>query len=130
MGNLVIANYLVCSVKDGEGRFGEVIQGSTYALAPYLFFSVPIMILSNIVTLDERVIVDALNAIMYIWMAVMMLVMTQVIHNFDFLETIKNIAITIFTIGLIWLFAFIVFGLSYNLYDFFYQLYKEVTLYV
>ncbi|MBJ6362243.1 YIP1 family protein [Paenibacillus sp. GCM10012307] len=126
----VIANYLVCSVKDGEGRFGEVIQGSTYALAPYLFFSIPILILSNVVTLDERVIVDALSVIMYIWMGVMMLVMTQVIHNFDFLETIKNTAITIFTIGLIWLFVFIVFGLSYNLYDFFYQLYKEVMLYV
>jgi hypothetical protein len=57
----------------------------------------------------------------------MFIVMTQVIHNFDFLETLKNIAITVFAIGTIWLFAFIVFGLSYNLYDFFYQLYKEVT---
>lgn len=125
----IIANYLVCSVKDGEGKFREVIQGSTYALAPYLFFSIPTLLLSNIVTLDERVIVDSLNTVMFLWMGVMLIVMTQVIHNFDFVETLKNIAITIFTIGTIWLFAFLVFGLSYNLYDFFYQLYKEVTFY-
>ncbi|CAM4213847.1 streptogramin lyase [Paenibacillus endophyticus] len=125
----IIANYLVCSVKDGEGKFREVIQGSTYALAPYLFFSIPALILSNLVTLDERVIVDSLNTVMFLWMGVMLIVMTQVIHNFDFLETLKNIAITVFTIGTIWLFAFLVFGLSYNLYDFFYQLYKEVTFY-
>lgn len=125
----IIANYLVCSVKDGEGKFREVIQGSTYALAPYLFFSVPLLLLSNLVTLDERVIVDSINSLMFIWIGVMLIVMTQVIHNFDFLESLKNIAITVFTIGTIWLFAFIVFGLSYNLYDFFYQLYKEVTFY-
>ena len=59
----------------------------------------------------------------------MLIVMTQVIHNFDFMETLKNIVITVFTIGTIWLFAFLVFGLSYNLYDFFYQLYKEVIFY-
>jgi hypothetical protein len=123
----IIANYLVCSVKDGEGKFREVIQGSTYALAPYLFFSIPTLILSNIVTLDERVIVDSLGTIMYLWMGAMFIVMTQVIHNFDFVESLKNIAITVFAIGTIWLFAFIVFGLSYNLYDFFYQLYREVT---
>lgn len=125
----IIANYLVCSVKDGEGKFREVIQGSTYALAPYLFFSIPTLLLSNIVTLDERVIIDSLNTIMFLWMGVMLIVMTQVIHNFDFVETLKNIAITVFTIGTIWLFAFLIFGLSYNLYDFFYQLYKEVTFY-
>lgn len=125
----IIANYLVCSVKDGEGKFREVIQGSTYALAPYLFFSIPTLILSNLVTLDERVIVDSLNTVMFLWMGIMLIVMTQVIHNFDFMETLKNIAITVFTIGTIWLFAFLVFGLSYNLYDFFYQLYKEVTFY-
>jgi tetratricopeptide (TPR) repeat protein len=123
----IIANYLVCSVKDGEGKFREVVQGSTYALAPYLFFSVPITVLTNIVTLDERMIVDSLNSVMYLWMGVMFIVMTQVIHQFDFLETLKNTAITVFAIATIWLFAFIVFGLSYNLYDFFYQLYKEAT---
>ncbi|MBB6675267.1 YIP1 family protein [Cohnella nanjingensis] len=125
----IVANYLVCSIKDGEGKFREVFQGSTFALVPYLVFSVPILILSHIVTLEERVIVDTLTTVMYVWLAATFLVMTQVIHNFDFLETIKNSAITLFTIGIIWLFGFIVFGLSYNLYDFFYQLYKEVSFY-
>lgn len=123
----IIANYLVCSVRDGEGRFREVIQGSTYALAPYLFLTIPSIALSNIVTLDERIIIDALSAIMLLWTAAMMVVMTQVIHNYDFAETIKNTGITVFAIGTIWVFVLIVSGLTYNLYDFFYQLYKEAT---
>ncbi|RKP53081.1 hypothetical protein D7Z26_15215 [Cohnella endophytica] len=125
----IIANYLVCSVKDGEGKFREVVQGSTFALMPYLFFSVPLLVLSNVVTLDEKVIIGTLTSVMTLWLGAMFIVMTQVIHNFDFMETIKNSAITVFAIGTIWLFGFIVFGLSYNLYDFFYQLYKEVSFY-
>lgn len=123
----IIANYLVCSVRDGEGRFREVVQGSVYALAPFVFLSIPIMILSNILTYEERILVDSLTGIMYIWLAIMFIVMTQVIHNFDFMESLGNIGITAFAIGTIWLFAFIVSGLTYNLYDFFYQLYKEAT---
>ncbi|MDQ6417817.1 YIP1 family protein [Paenibacillus sp. LHD-117] len=123
----IIANYLVCSVRDGEGRFREVIQGSTFALAPYLFLSVPLIVLSNVVTLDERVIIDALNAAMLLWTAAMLIVMTQVIHNYDFAETLKNTGLTAFAIGIIWVFVLIVSGLTYNLYDFFYQLYKEAT---
>ncbi|KKC47153.1 hypothetical protein VE23_08380 [Paenibacillus sp. D9] len=123
----IIANYLVCSVRDGEGRFREVVQGSTYALAPYLFLSIPILILSNIVTLDEKVLVASLTTVTAIWLGVLFIVMTQVIHNFDFVETIKNSAVTVFAIGTIWLFGFIIFGLSYNLLDFFQELYKEVN---
>ncbi|MFB9278820.1 YIP1 family protein [Cohnella cellulosilytica] len=125
----IVANYLVCSVKDGEGKFREVIQGSTYALAPYLICSIPLIVLSNVITLEESAIFNAISMVMYLWMAVLFFVMTQVIHNFDFLESLKNIAVTVFAIGTIWLFGFIVFGLSYNLYDFFHQLYNEVIYY-
>ncbi|MCQ6558746.1 YIP1 family protein [Paenibacillus mendelii] len=36
----VIANYLVSTVKDGEGRLREVLQASTFAFAPYIVFMV------------------------------------------------------------------------------------------
>lgn len=125
----IIANYLVCSIKDGEGKFREVVQGSVYALSPYFFISVPVLILSNLASLDEAVLVHSLDFLATLWMLAMFFVMTQVIHNFDFLETFKNSAISVFAIVTIWLFGFIVFGLSYNLYDFFYELYKEVNIY-
>jgi sugar lactone lactonase YvrE/uncharacterized membrane protein (GlpM family) len=124
----IVANYLVCSVKDGEGKFREVIQGSVYALSPYVFFSIPLLLLSNIVSLDEAIIIHAMNMVMVLWLLSMFFVMTQVIHNFEFVETIKNSAVTVFAILTIWMFGFIIFGLSFNLYDFFYELYKEVNI--
>ncbi len=121
----IVANYLVSSVRGGEGRFREVVQSSAYALAPYLVFSLPLLLLSNIVVLEERVLVDALQQTMLIWLLCLFFVSMQVIHNFEFVETIRNSLITAFAIGIIWFFAFIVSGLTFNLYDFFIQLYRE-----
>ncbi|MBP1990960.1 YIP1 family protein [Paenibacillus eucommiae] len=125
----IIANYLVSTVKGGEGRFREVLQASTYALVPYIVLMVPVILLSNIVVLEERIVVDSIVQIMWIWIVVQFFIMTQVIHNFDFFEAVKNAAVTLFTIGVIWIFIVIMSGLSYNLFDFVKQIYREVTLY-
>lgn len=124
----IAANYLVCTVKDGEGRFREVLQGSICALLPYIVLSLPVIALSNAVVLEERIIVDALSRSSWIWLAVLYFVMTQVTHNFDFTETVRNALIIVFTIAVMWLFAFLIAALSYNLWDFFNQIYREVRL--
>jgi len=126
----VIANYLVSTVKDGEGRFREVLQASVYALVPYVLLMLPVIVLSNVVVLEERIIVDGLLQIMWLWVALLLFVMTQVIHNFDFMEAFKNSLITLFTIVVIWVLLIILGALSFNVYNFIYELTREVGQYV
>lgn len=123
----VIANYLVSTVKGGEGRFREVLQASAYAVVPYIVMTIPTILLSHIVVLEEWIVIDLLNKVMWLWIILLFFVMTQVIHNFDFLEAIKNACITLFTIGVIWVFIIIFVGLGANLYDFLGQIFREVT---
>ncbi len=123
----VIANYLVSAVKGGEGRFREVLQASTFAVVPYIVITIPATILTNFVVLEEWIVIDLIHRCMWIWIIVLFFVMTQVIHNFDFTEAIKNAVITMFTIGVIWVFVMIISGLAYNFYDFITQIYREVT---
>ncbi|QJD82010.1 YIP1 family protein [Cohnella herbarum] len=122
----VIANYLVSAVKGGEGRFREVLQASTFAIVPYIVVMIPATILTNFVVQEEWIIIDLAHRIMWIWIIVLFFVMTQVIHNFDFTEAIKNAVITLLTIGVIWVFVMIIGGLAYNFYDFVKQIYREV----
>jgi len=122
----VVANYLVSTVKGGEGRFREVFQASAFAIVPYIVITVPTAILTRFVVLEEWIVIDLIYRVMWIWILFLFFVMTQVIHNFDFTEAIKNAAITLLTIGVIWVFLMIIFGLSYNVYDFFAQTYREV----
>ncbi|GGD57274.1 YIP1 family protein [Paenibacillus nasutitermitis] len=126
----VVANYLVSTVKDGEGRFREVLQASVYALVPYILLMAPVIVLTNIVVLEERIIVDGLLQVMWLWVALLLFVMTQVIHNFDFMEAFKNSLITLFTIVVIWVLLIILGALSYNVYNFIYELTREVGQYV
>ena len=123
----IVANYLVSAVKGGEGRFREVLQASAYALIPYILLTVPAILISRFVVIEERIVVDSIDKLTWIWLAVLFFVMTQVIHNFDFLETVKNVLITLFTIAVIWIFLIIISGLGYNLLDFLQQIYREVT---
>jgi len=124
----VIANYLVSSIKHGEGHFREIFQASIYALFPYIVFTIPIVVLSNILVLDEAILIQSLSTVMWLWICVLFIVKTQVTHNFEFVENLKNVLITLFTIGIIWIFSMVSMGLTFNLYDFIYQLFKEVTL--
>jgi len=126
----VIANYLVSTVKDGEGRFREVFQASVYAFAPFIVLSVPSTLLTNVLALEEGILFYALDRIMWMWMGVLLVVMTQVIHNFDFTESVRNSGVTAAAIAILWIFAVIVAGLVYNLFNFFYEVYKEASLYV
>jgi len=123
----VVASYLVSSVKGGEGRFREVVQASAFALLPYVVLSIPVTVLSNWIVFEEWVVYDIGKQAMWFWVLLLFFVMTQVIHNFDFMETIKNIGITVCTILVIWIFGAIVVALGANLYDFLEQIYREVT---
>jgi hypothetical protein len=123
----VIANYLVSSVKGGEGRFREVLQASTFAVVPYIVMTIPSILLSNIVVAEEWIVIDLIHQIMWLWIILLFFVMTQVIHNFDFLEAIKIACITVFTIAVMWVFVIIITGLGVNFFDFLHQMYREVT---
>ncbi|MGZ9584242.1 YIP1 family protein [Paenibacillus marinisediminis] len=123
----VVANYLVSAIKGGEGRFREVFQASTYALVPYIVMTIPIILLTNVIVFEEMIVVDLMKQVMWIWIILLFFVMTQVTHNFDFMETVKIVLITLFTVAVIWIFFTIMTGLTINLLDFMKQLYQEVT---
>lgn len=125
----VIANYLVSSVKGGEGRLREVLQASAYAIVPFIVLTIPAALISNVLVLEEWVVIDLMNQVKWLWVFLLFFVMTQVIHNFDFLESFKNAGITLFTIAVIWIFIIIFGALGANVLDFFNQVYREVTFY-
>ncbi|WP_214627449.1 YIP1 family protein [Paenibacillus agaridevorans] len=126
----VIANYLISTIKDGEGRFREVLQASVYAMVPYIVWMPLLTVISHFLVLEERILYDSGVNIVSIWIMALFFVMTQVIHNFEFMETLKNVVISVITIALIWMFAIVMAGLGYNLFDFFGQVLREVKVLV
>jgi hypothetical protein len=122
----VFANYLVSTINEGEGWFKDVYIGFAYALAPYIFLSIPIVILSYGLTLYEVFIFDFLNLIMFSWTILYLIMMVKEIHGYSVRGLIKNIILTIFSVLLMILILVIVYLLLYQVYDYVFGFIREV----
>ena len=122
------ANYLVSTISDGEGRVRDVIIGSAYCLFPYVLFVLPIALISNVLTLNEIFIYKFSVDIMWFWTGMMLFLMVKEIHNYSFSETVKNVLMTLFTMGLFLLTGYILIVLFRQLYEFISAIVQEIGL--
>ncbi len=122
------ANYLVSTISDGEGRVRDVIMGSAYSLFPYALFALPVALISRVLTLNEVFLYTFSMQIIYAWTGLMIFLMVKEVHNYSFGETVKNILITLFTMGLFLLTGYILYVLFNQLFDFVSAIIQEVGL--
>ncbi|MFB0843276.1 Yip1 family protein [Paenibacillus oleatilyticus] len=123
----VAANYWIGSIMKGQGRWTEVFVGSAYALMPFLLLSLPLAMLSNVLTLNEKVVYDFGNGVMIGWTLLLFFIMVKEIHNYDIGETAVNVVLSVLFMFAIWILLFILAGLTFQLYDFVAQIVKEVA---
>ena len=122
------ANYLVSTISDGEGRIRDVVIGTAYSLWPYALFALPIALISNVLTLNEVFIYSFSLNIVWVWTGIMFFIMVKEVHNYSFSETVRNVLVTIFTMGLFVLTGYILFVLFNQLFDFVSAILQEVRL--
>lgn len=122
------ANYLVSTISDGEGRIRDVVMGTAYSLFPYALFALPIALISNVLTLNEIFLHSFALNLMWFWMAIMLFIMVQEIHNYSFSETVRNVLITLFTMALFVLTGYILYVLFNQLFDFISAIAQELRL--
>lgn len=123
----VFSNYLVSSIKDGEGSLSNVYQGSIYSLLPMTITFPILVILSHILTLNEAFIFDS---ILYIGIGLSvfyLIYMVKEIHFYDLRPTIKNIFISIFTGLMILVMVVIIYILLNEVFTIVIDVIKEVT---
>ncbi len=120
------ANYLVSTIRDGEGKLSDVFQASAYTLLP-MIITLPILTLvSNGLTYNETFIY---NTILYLGIAITVIyfiIMIKEIHFYDMRPTIANILITIFTAIMIVAISAIVYLLLTEVYGLFYDIVREL----
>lgn len=123
----VIANYLVGSIMKGQGKLSEVFVGSAYALMPVIVFALPLALISNLLTFSEGAIYDTVQLAVNGWVLLLLFIMVKEVHNYELGEALRNMVVSVLLILAIWLLTLIFIGLTYQLYDFAAQLYKEVA---
>ena len=123
-----VANYLVSTISDGEGRVRDVVIGSAYALFPYALFALPIALISNVLSANEVFLYTFSLNLVLAWTGLMLFLMVKEIHNYSFGDTVRNVLLTLFTMANMLLTGYILYVLFNQLFDFIMALFRELQL--
>lgn len=99
-----ICNWGVTTLFDGKGKLGQVYMGTAYALTPYPLIQIPIIFLSNFVTIEEGTFYTVFSNISLIWCGCLIFMAMMMIHQYGFGKTL---IFTIFTLFGMLVFIFI-----------------------
>lgn len=120
-------NYLMCTINDGEGKLKHIYCSFVYSMGPYLMLMPVVFAISHVVTFNETFFVDFAYIFMFVWIAVLIFLSIKEINNYSAKETFKIIGLTIFTILIAVLLAFIIYVLWTQVFDFIKSLCGEVV---
>ncbi|MEK5038252.1 YIP1 family protein [Sporosarcina sp. FSL K6-3457] len=122
---VIVSNYLICTINDGEGRFRHIYSGFIYSFAPYFIIKPFVIVASNFLTFNEAYLLSLTNVIIYVWVAILLVIMIKDINDYSVKETIKIILLTLFTILIAVLLIFIVYVLVSQLISFVVSIFNE-----
>lgn len=98
-----IANWCLTTLFDGEGSFKDIVIAVSYSLLPMILMLIPATILSNVVTTNEKAIVDLLVNFGFIWSGMLFFLGMMVTHDYSLFKGITT------TIGTVIGMAFLMF---------------------
>lgn len=114
----VVGNWALTTLFDGKGRLGQVYMASCYCLLPYPLMQIPLMLVSNVVTVDEAEFYSVLSALSLVWCALLFIAAMGQIHEFSLGKNIAFMIATLFAM-LVMIFILMLFfgmitqGISY-----------------
>lgn len=79
----VIGNWALTTLFDGKGKLGQVYMATCYGLIPYPVIQFPLMLLSNVVTVEEGQFYSVLSAISLVYAALLIVSAMGQIHEFS-----------------------------------------------
>ena len=91
-----ICNWAVTTLFDGKGRLGQVYMGTAYALTPYVLIQIPMIILSNFVTIEEGAFYTVFNDLSLLWCLLLIYMAMMMIHSYSAGKTLLFLVITLF----------------------------------
>ncbi|MCL2277322.1 MAG: YIP1 family protein [Treponema sp.] len=122
-----LANWSLTTLMDGKGRMRDIYMAVAYAMLPSVIINAFMIILSQVITYDERAFYYFLDALSIGWTALLIICGMMMIHDYSLAKTLFSCFLTIIGIGVI-IFIFIVFfSLISDAIAYFISLYREIV---
>ena len=124
----VIANYLMSSLMEGEGRFKDIYVSVVSSLTPIVVMYPLIILISNLLTLQESFLYTFFIIVMFIWSGILLFMDIKNTHNYTVGQTFVNVLLTVFMVVILILVILVIYVMSYQVISFFEDIIKEVII--
>jgi len=91
----VVGNWGLTTLFEGKGRLGQVYMATCYAFTPYVLIQFPLMIFSNLVTVQEGQFYAVLSYLSLVYSALLIIAAMGQIHEYT---AAKNLLFTVATL--------------------------------
>lgn len=108
----VLASYAMTTILDGETLFRETLLFGAYALSPYVFFTVPLTLLSRILDQSQGAMYHTIEAALLIWVVLLMIVALKEMNGYTIGKTVLVVVLSLFTMAVIWATIVLLFTIS------------------
>lgn len=121
-----IANWAICTLMDGEGWFKDIWITSCYSTMPLVVTTIPITVLSKILTISESSWLTLLSTLAFLWMILLMLMSNTIIHQYTLKKSIFSMILTILGVFILLLLVVLLVSLVAQFWDFLYTVGQEL----
>lgn len=124
----VLANWCLTTLMDGKGRFKDIYMATAYSFTPYVLIGIPMIFVSNVVTLEEGVFYTYFNIFSLIWCVFLILCAMMMIHDYGLLKGLGSTILSVAGMAIIIFVVLLFFSLISDAVAYLVSLYKEITL--
>lgn len=123
----VLANWSLTTLFDGKGTMRDIYMAAGYALTPYVIIQLPLIVISNFITVEEGAFYYYIGTFSVIWCGALIISAMMMIHAFSFGKTLAvliatGVGMLVIVFLLLLFFSLISDGVAY-----FMSIYKELV---
>lgn len=117
--------FAVTSIMDGETTIREAVTATMYCMMPYILLTVPLTLLSLILSSLDISLFNGMQTGVAIWCGLLFVLSVKVMNNYTLKKTLLVILLTLFGMALIWAIGLLIFALASQFLLFLQGIYKE-----
>lgn len=121
-----VANWSITTLMGGEGKFTEIVMATGYSLTPIVIVYMPMTFVSRFMAEEETAFYYLLLSIASIWFVWLVFIGIMTVHQYTVLKTIVTIFLTIIVMGIIVFLGALVLSMLQQIYEFIYNVYREI----
>lgn len=123
----IICNYLVTSIKDGDGSLKQVYMIPAYGSIPTMISMLIVTVMSYYLTYNESFLLTLIIYIGLIWSVIIIFLGFQTVHDYETKETVSSMIITFVFMMIAAIIALIIIIMWEQLWQFLQTIGKEMT---